>query len=177
MFVCLVNIWLLLSTNLLRLPGRGTPGNPGNRFERLHVEFDGDAMDDLIASGAEAAPGRPVTQYLRDFSQTIISRNESPDIRFDASLNPYRGCEHGCAYCYARPYHEYLGFSAGLDFETRIMVKEEASQLLRKELSARSWKPQPLACSGVTDRYQPIEKKLRDHPVLPGKSSAIFAIR
>jgi len=142
-------------------PGRGTPGNPGNRFERLHVEFDGDAMDDLIASGSEATPDRPLTQYFRDFSQTIVSRNESPDIRFDASLNPYRGCEHGCAYCYARPYHEYLGFSAGLDFETRIMVKEEAPRLLRKELSAPSWKPQPLACSGVTDCYQPIEKKLR----------------
>ncbi len=141
-------------------PGRGTPGNPANRFERLRVEIDGDAIDDLLSSADHGAPDRPVTQYFRDFSKTIISRNESPDIRFNASLNPYRGCEHGCAYCYARPYHEYLGFSAGLDFETRIMVKEEAASLLRRELSAPSWIPQPLACSGVTDCYQPVEKRL-----------------
>jgi DNA repair photolyase len=141
-------------------PGRGTPGNPRNRFEQLHLEVDGDAVDDLLASEDHGAPNRPVTETIRDFSQTIISRNESPDIRFGASLNPYRGCEHGCAYCYARPYHEYLGFSAGLDFETRILVKEEAPSLLRKELSARSWSPQPLACSSVTDCYQPVEKRL-----------------
>jgi DNA repair photolyase len=140
--------------------GRGTPGNPASRFDQLRVEVDGDAMDDLLSSPDHGAPDRPVTQYFRDFSKTIISRNESPDIRFNASLNPYRGCEHGCAYCYARPYHEYLGFSAGLDFETRIMVKEEAAALLRKELSAPSWVPQPMACSGVTDCYQPVEKRL-----------------
>lgn len=102
----------------------------------------------------------PRTQFLRDLSQTVITYNNSPDIPFTASLNPYRGCEHGCAYCYARPFHEYLGFSAGLDFETRIMVKENAPELLRKELSARNWKPQMLALSGVTDPYQPVERRL-----------------
>lgn len=101
------------------------------------------------------------TQFLRDLSQSIISYNDSPDIPFRASLNPYRGCEHGCAYCYARPTHEYLGFSAGLDFESRIMVKENAPELLRSELSAKNWQPQWLAMSGVTDCYQPVEKQLR----------------
>jgi DNA repair photolyase len=94
-------------------------------------------------------------------SRTVISYNDSPDIPFRASLNPYRGCEHGCAYCYARPTHEYLGFSAGIDFESRIMVKENAPELLRAELSSRKWEPQWIALSGVTDSYQPIEKTLR----------------
>ncbi len=141
--------------------GRGTPGNPAGRFERLQVEFDGDAMDDLLAADPDEGPPRPETRFYRDHARSIISRNDSPDLGFNASLNPYRGCEHGCAYCYARPYHEYLGFSAGLDFETRIMVKEDAPELLRKELSAPSWKPERLACSGVTDGYQPIEKRLK----------------
>ena len=100
------------------------------------------------------------TLYLRDTSRTILSRNESPDVPFDVSFNPYRGCEHGCIYCYARPTHEYLGFSAGLDFETRIMVKENAPELLARELDSKKWKPQFLGLSGVTDPYQPIERKL-----------------
>ena len=103
----------------------------------------------------------PQTQFLRDDTQTLISYTDSPDIGFRASVNPYRGCEHGCAYCYARPYHEYLGFSAGLDFETRIMVKLSAPELLRRELSSPKWQPQVLAMSGVTDCYQPIERKLQ----------------
>jgi DNA repair photolyase len=135
--------------------------NPGNRFEALHIEVDGAMVDDLLAHDPDALPDRPVTQFLRDDSKTIISRNDSPDIRFESSLNPYRGCEHGCAYCYARPYHEYLGFSAGLDFETRIVVKENAAELLRAEMLAPSWVPQPLACSGVTDCYQPVERRLQ----------------
>src|ERR1700722_3353674 len=93
----------------------------------------------------------PVTQFLRDTTRSIISRNESPDVGFSTSVNPYRGCEHGCVYCYARPTHEFLGMSAGLDFETKILVKENAPELLRAELSARGWKPQPLGLSGVTD--------------------------
>jgi DNA repair photolyase len=101
------------------------------------------------------------TQFFKDSSSTIINYNDSPDIGFEASINPYRGCEHGCIYCYARPFHEYLGFSSGLDFETRIMVKENAPELLRRELSSRKWKPQVIALSGVTDCYQPIERKLR----------------
>jgi DNA repair photolyase len=103
----------------------------------------------------------PITQFLSDSSKTVIAYNDSPDVGFDASINPYRGCEHGCIYCYARPTHEYLGFSAGLDFETKIMVKGEAPELLRRELSDPKWEPKVLAMSGVTDCYQPVEKKLQ----------------
>ncbi len=132
--------------------GRGSGSNPANRFEERRYERLGDFPDEERA---------PETRFLRDRSRSIIATNDSPDIRFDASINPYRGCEHGCAYCYARPFHEYLGFSAGLDFETRILVKENASVLLERELSSRSWTPRPLALSGVTDPWQPIERKLR----------------
>lgn len=132
--------------------GRATAGNPQNRFERLSVEWNEEEYG--------AGPERVATSFLRDSSRSIIATNQSPDVPFDASLNPYRGCEHGCAYCYARPTHEYLGFSAGLDFETRILVKEDAPELLRKELASRSWVPKPLGLSGVTDCYQPIERKL-----------------
>jgi DNA repair photolyase len=102
----------------------------------------------------------PATEFLPDHSKNIIAYNDSPDVGFDASINPYRGCEHGCIYCYARPTHEYLGFSAGLDFETKIMVKQQAPELLRKELSSPKWEPRVLAMSGVTDCYQPVEKRL-----------------
>jgi DNA repair photolyase len=133
--------------------GRGASSNPANRFERIHLEpSQEEGSDELCAVH---------TQFFRDNTQTIITHNDSPDISFQASINPYRGCEHGCAYCYARPTHEYLGFSAGLDFETRIMVKEDAPILLRRELASPRWKPQVLAISGVTDCYQPIERKLR----------------
>ena len=101
------------------------------------------------------------TKYLRDATRSIVAFNDSPDIPFNASVNPYRGCEHGCAYCYARPTHEFLGFSAGLDFESRILVKTDAPTLLRAELSRPRWKPQPIALSGVTDPYQPIERTLK----------------
>ena len=103
---------------------------------------------------------RPPTEYLPDNSRTIIARNDSPDVGFEVSLNPYRGCEHGCIYCYARPTHEYLGFSAGLDFETKIMVKYDAPELLRLALSSPRWKPRVLGLSGVTDAFQPIERRL-----------------
>lgn len=134
---------------------RGASGNPVNRFEALHVELDpvdGDEEED-----------RPKlkTQFFRDGTKTILARNNSPDVGFEASVNPYRGCEHGCAYCFARPTHEYLGFSAGLDFETKIMVKENAAQLLEAELSSPKWKPQTVAMSGVTDPYQPAERRLQ----------------
>jgi len=140
--------------------GRGTVENPRNRFERLAVESDDGAWEEIAGVDPDFEPRRPATEYLRDDSQTLISRNDSPDIGFTHSLNPYRGCEHGCAYCYARPYHEYLGFNAGLDFETRIMVKERAPELLERELARQSWRPRPLACSGVTDCYQPLEREL-----------------
>ena len=133
-------------------PKRGATGNPPNRFERLQV-----ILDEEVAYEKRS----PATSYFRDDAQTIISRTESPDIGFEASINPYRGCEHGCSYCYARPYHEYLGFSAGLDFETRILVKAGAPDLLRAQLSSPSWKPQVLAMSGVTDCYQPVERRLQ----------------
>ena len=134
--------------------GRGASVNPANRFAALDIEPD---LDDRPG---EEGPG-PTTKYYRDFTRTLIAHNDSPDVGFESSINPYRGCEHGCIYCYARPTHEYLGFSAGLDFESRIMVKEEAPQLLAKELSAPRWKPQVLVMSGVTDPYQPIERRLR----------------
>src|SRR5438552_12110019 len=133
------------------VPGRGTAANPPNRYEPLHVELEPDPDSD--------APPAP-TVFYRDASRTILAENDSPDIGFRFSLNPYRGCEHGCAYCYARPTHEYLGFSAGLDFESRIVVKEHAPELLRAELSKKSWQPQTVAMSGITDVYQPIEHRL-----------------
>jgi DNA repair photolyase len=136
--------------------GRGTADNPANRFDRLALEPDPDPID----PGSETGETVVATEYFRDASRSVISRNESPDIPFEISLNPYRGCEHGCVYCYARPTHEFLGLSAGLDFETRIFVKEDAPDLLREELRRRTWTPQDLVLSGVTDPYQPIERTL-----------------
>ncbi len=133
--------------------GRGADGNPGNRFESLHVETDEDAWVD-----EEPRPLR--TMFLRDDSQTVLAASTAEDLSFDYGLNPYRGCEHGCAYCYARTYHEYLGFSAGLDFESKIMVKADAPELLEKELGKASYKPGKISMSGVTDCYQPVERKL-----------------
>jgi DNA repair photolyase len=141
--------------------GRGTVATPTNRFEKLHIEIDDGALEEIAAADPDFVRDRPKTVYLRDDSRSIISSNNSPDLGFDASLNPYRGCEHGCAYCYARPYHEYLGFNAGIDFETKIMVKEHAADLLEWELASASWEPKRLACSGVTDCYQPIERELK----------------
>ena len=137
---------------------RGAPGNPPGRFEVLHIEPE---PDEPCASDDTASARGVPTLYFRDASRSIISSNTSPDVPFDRSVNPYRGCEHGCSYCYARPTHEYLGLSAGLDFETRIFVKPRAPDLLRAELSRRSWTPQVLAMSGVTDPYQPIERHLQ----------------
>lgn len=136
------------------LRGRGSAEAPSGRFERIAYEPD---FEDGFEDQSTSVP----TQVFRDDSKSIISTNDSPDIHFEASINPYRGCEHGCIYCYARPYHEYLGLSAGLDFETRIFVKEKAPELLRKELSSKNWKPKVLGVSGVTDCYQPLERKFR----------------
>jgi len=132
---------------------RGASANPVNRFEKLELERNEDW-------NAEDDPA-PATQFYRDTTASIIAYNDSPDVGFEASVNPYRGCEHGCIYCYARPFHEYLGFSAGLDFETKIMVKDRAPELLREELSSPKWKPQVIAMSGVTDCYQPVERRLK----------------
>jgi len=133
--------------------GRGALSNPLGRFEKTTYERDIDWNPEEDSS--------PKTQFIKDATQSIIAYNTSPDVGFNASINSYRGCEHGCVYCFARPTHEYLGMSAGIDFESRIMVKEDAPELLRKELSAKKWKPQFLAMSGVTDCYQPIERKLQ----------------
>src|SRR6058998_4049627 len=132
--------------------GRGAASNPANRFETLsYHSSDWDEPDDP----------QPQTSFLKDRTRSIINYNDSPDVGFDASINPYRGCEHGCVYCFARPNHEYLGFSAGLDFESKILVKENAPDLLRRELLSPKWVPQVIAISGVTDAYQPVERRLQ----------------
>jgi DNA repair photolyase len=138
--------------------GRGAQDNPKNRFTALEYVRDEDVCDEDACEG-----DRPpqTTEIFEDTSRSIIARNHSPDIGFNASVNPYRGCEHGCIYCYARPTHEYLGFSAGLDFETKILAKMEAPALLRQELASPRWKPEVIAMSGVTDAYQPIERHLK----------------
>lgn len=130
--------------------GRGAFGNTEQRFSALQISYD---------PGEE--PAKVATKFFTDHSSSIISRHNSPDLPFEASLNPYRGCEHGCAYCYARPTHEWLGWSAGVDFESRIMVKTDAPALLRAELSREKYLPERLSLSGVTDCYQPLEKKLQ----------------
>lgn len=135
------------------IKGRGASSNPPNRFEEIVFERDIDWNDDEEPSLR--------TRVYRDKTASILSYNESPDVGFDVSVNPYRGCEHGCVYCYARPTHEYLGFSAGLDFESKIMVKENAPELLRAELASRKWRPQVVAMCGVTDCYQPLERRFR----------------
>ena len=142
----------------LRQKAEGARLNPRNRFETTHRELDLEQVED--DEEFLDSLGRPPTEFLPDHSRSVIATNDSPDVGFEVSLNPYRGCEHGCIYCYARPTHEYLGFSAGLDFETKIMVKHDAPELLRKALSAPSWKPRVLGLSGVTDAYQPIERQL-----------------
>src|SRR5262249_917523 len=137
----------------LPIRGRGASDNPANRFETLRYERDPEAT-------GEEEPA-PATQILRDTSRSLIVYNDSPAVGLSARINPYRGCEHGCSYCYSRPTHEYLGFSAGLDFESKILVKEDAPKLLRRELSSPKWQPQVLAVSGVTDAYQPVERHLK----------------
>lgn len=132
-----------------RIRGRGSAENPPNRFEKI----------DYVPDEEEFSQGTPPkTEYYKDSSRSIIVYNDSPDVGFDAGINPYRGCEHGCIYCYARPTHEYFGLSLGLDFEKKIFVKEDAPHLLRKELSSPKWKPQTIALSGNTDPYQPAER-------------------
>ncbi|HMP82527.1 MAG TPA: PA0069 family radical SAM protein [Verrucomicrobiota bacterium] len=133
--------------------GRGAASNPTNRF----VSVSSERFEDYDPSEDPS----PRTQFIADASATVINYNDSPDIPFTASINVYRGCEHGCAYCYARPFHEFLGYSPGLDFETKIVVKYNAPELLRAELASPKWKPQTIAMSGVTDCYQPAERKLQ----------------
>lgn len=140
--------------------GRGASANPKNRFRSIHTERDAE-IDTNVPFDPDFDEPSPRTELFADHSKTIISENDSPDVPFHKSINPYRGCEHGCAYCYARPTHEFLGLSAGLDFETKIFVKYDAADLLRKEFTNPRWKPEPLGISGVTDPYQPVERKLQ----------------
>ena len=142
-----------MTETFVQIRGRGAAENPPNRFEPIEYVPDMDAYD------PDEPP--PRTQLFRDATRQILARNNSPDVGFNVSINPYRGCEHGCIYCYARPGHEYFGLSAGLDFETKIFVKLEAPALLRAELMKKSWKPEVIMISGVTDCYQPIERKLK----------------
>src|SRR4051812_39567487 len=139
--------------------GRGSQLDPPNRFGGpLHVldleqvEHDEEYLESLR---------RRPTEYLPDRSKSVVTENHSPDVGFRYSLNPYRGCSHGCSYCYARPSHEYLGLSAGLDFESKILVKHDAANLFREFLCRPKWNPEPIVLSGVTDPYQPGERELR----------------
>jgi DNA repair photolyase len=137
----------------------GSNLDPPNRFEKFHVEVDWEHLE-WDREYQEGLNNRAI-EYIEDLSQGIVSTNNSPDLSFRFSVNPYRGCIHACAYCYARPYHEYLGFNAGLDFETKIVVKLRAAELLREFLSKDSWKPELIVFSGVTDCYQPAERRFR----------------
>jgi DNA repair photolyase len=139
--------------------GRGSNLNPPNRFgipyheiDPEHLDLDDDALHRLLDRR---------TEYIPDASLSVVSENNSPDVGFRFSLNPYRGCTHGCAYCYARPTHEYLGYNAGLDFETKILVKDKAPELFREFLARPSWQPEVVTLSGVTDPYQPAEREFR----------------
>jgi DNA repair photolyase len=138
---------------------RGAAGNPKSRFARLHYLEDPEHAEHVAGDPEQATP--PVaTRYYDDPSRSILATNDSPDVPFDVSLNPYRGCLHGCIYCFARPTHEYLDFSAGLDFETRILVKRDAPRLLRRALESPQWRPQVVGLGAVTDAYQPVERRL-----------------
>ena len=137
----------------------GSRIDPPNRFESIHRESD--LEDALWDEEAVRDVSDRKIEYVFDESRSIVAENKSPDLPFRFSLNPYRGCIHGCSYCYARPTHEYLGFNAGLDFETKIVVKSGAPKLFEEFLARPSWQPEPIAFSGVTDCYQPAERKFR----------------
>ena len=139
--------------------GRGAVTNRAGRYERLAGERTDDGWGTLEREAEEAPPLR--TEILADSSRKIIAKNDSPDVPFDCSINPYKGCEHGCVYCFARPTHAYLGFSPGLDFETKLFAKHDAAELLRQELSKKGYRPATLALGANTDPYQPIERQLR----------------
>jgi DNA repair photolyase len=142
---------------LAALKGRGSATRLAHRFERDARENFDDGWD----RSDEEAAAIPRTEVTWETARSIIARNDSPDIHFDRSINPYRGCEHGCIYCYARPTHSYLNLSPGLDFETKIIAKRNAVELLRAELAARSYRPRMIAIGTATDCYQPVERELR----------------
>lgn len=166
-------------------PGRGAISNRTGRFERLRAE----AVDDGWRHGHESADDDPAprldTTITFDRTKSIIARNDSPDLPFDRSINAYRGCEHGCVYCFARPTHAWLGLSPGLDFETRLLAKPNAAELLTRELARPGYKPRAIAMGTNTDPYQPVERRLKitrsilevlaahDHPVSIVTKSAL----
>jgi DNA repair photolyase len=141
--------------------GRGALENPSGRFEKLELGIEAETYNSLYEIGDENPQFQVKTEIFRDTSRTIISTNDSPDIGMEATINPYRGCEHGCIYCYARPTHEYLGLSAGIDFEAKIFAKPDAAKLLAEKLSSKSWEPKVITLSGITDCYQPLERKMK----------------
>jgi DNA repair photolyase len=138
--------------------GRGAGLNPGNRFESVRLHILGQHLDDVASERPDGS--QVITRIFQDATRSIVNKVDSPDIGFNWTVNPYRGCEHGCIYCYARPSHELLGLSCGLDFETKIAAKTEAPALLRKALASPRWKREPIVMSGITDPYQPIEARL-----------------
>jgi DNA repair photolyase len=140
-----------------RIKGRGTASNREGRYESVRRE----AVDDGWFPEHDANPARPATTVTEERARSIISRNVSPDIPFDQSINPYRGCEHGCVYCYARPSHAYLNLSPGLDFETRLFAKRNAAERLRAALARPGYRPSPINIGANTDPYQPIERRYR----------------
>ena len=139
----------------VHVKGRGAGGQVPNRFLRHHLDAtDPDGVDEPLEEGTG-------TRYLEETPRTILNAVNSPDLPFKWSLNPYQGCEHGCSYCYARPTHEYWGYSAGLDFERVVLVKRNAPELLEQALRKRSWRAEPITISGATDPYQPVERHER----------------
>lgn len=139
--------------------GRAAQLNPPNRFEPVRLSVDGEALDEAAREHPDGV--QLATRVLPDRARSIINPVDSPDLPMKWTINPYRGCEHGCIYCYARPTHETFGLSCGLDFETRIFAKHDAPMLLRRELAKPRWVGEPIAMSGITDPYQPIERELR----------------
>jgi len=144
-----------------KVKGRGSQFNIPNRFEQIYIDPDSSVQEEYYNSNEDPDEKKIATEFYNDYSKSILAKNNSPDLGAGYSINPYRGCEHGCIYCYARPTHEYLGFSAGLDFETKIMVKRDAAILLDEAFSKKSWEPQTIFFSGNTDCYQPVERKLQ----------------
>lgn len=166
--------------------GRGTGVNPASRFDRAVTQECADGWEPADGAVAELPPLE--TTLIRDASRSAISWNQSPDIGFDRAVNPYRGCEHGCVYCYARPTHAYLGYSPGLDFETKIVYKPDVAEVLERELRKPGYAVRPMALGSNTDPYQPIERTMRltravlqvldrcDHPVsIVTKSASVVA--
>jgi DNA repair photolyase len=143
-----------------KIKGRGAVSNRDGRFARYEHEPDADALAAAAAAAEDPEPARPATNLHVDHARTIIARNQSPDVGFDRSINPYRGCEHGCIYCYARVTHSYLDLSPGRDFETEIFYKPNAVELLRAELARPGYEVSPIAFGTNTDPYQPIERRL-----------------